>query len=83
MYIIYTFIDLFMCGYLYIYMHLYVCPKLLQSCSTSCNLMDCSPPDSSVHGILQRRIMEWVAMPSSYICTHRYAYIHTLTIVIR
>ena len=30
-----------------------------------CNPMDCSPPDSSVHGILQARILEWVAMPSS------------------
>ena len=29
-----------------------------------CNPMDCSPPDSSVHGILQA-ILEWVAMPSS------------------
>ena len=27
--------------------------------------MDCSPPGSSVHGMLQTRIMEWVAMPSS------------------
>ena len=27
--------------------------------------MDCSPPDSSVHGIIQARILEWVAMPSS------------------
>ena len=27
--------------------------------------MDCSPPDSSVHGIVQARILEWVAMPSS------------------
>ena len=27
--------------------------------------MDCSPPGSSVHGILQTRILEWVAMPSS------------------
>ena len=27
--------------------------------------MDCSPPDSSVHGILQARILEWVAVPSS------------------
>ena len=30
-----------------------------------CNPMDCSPPGSSVHGILQARIPEWVAMPSS------------------
>ena len=37
----------------------------LQSCSTLCNPMDCSPPDSSAHGILQARILEWVAMPSS------------------
>ena len=29
------------------------------------DLMDCSPPDSSVHGILQARILEWVATPSS------------------
>ena len=29
---------------------------------TLCNLMDCSPPDSSVHGILQKRIAEWVAI---------------------
>ena len=27
--------------------------------------MDCSPPGSSVHGILQARILEWVTMPSS------------------
>ena len=30
-----------------------------------CNPMDCSPPDSSVHGILQARTLEWVAMSSS------------------
>ena len=38
--------------------------KSLQSCPTLCNIMDCSPPDSSVHGISQARILEWVAMPS-------------------
>ena len=32
---------------------------------TLCDPMDCSPPGSSVHGILQARILEWVAMPSS------------------
>ena len=37
----------------------------LQSCPTLCDPMDCSPPGSSVHGILQVRILEWVAMPSS------------------
>ena len=30
-----------------------------------CDPMDCSPPGSSGHGILQARILEWVAMPSS------------------
>jgi len=39
--------------------------KSLQSCLTLCNPMDCSQPGSSVHGILQARILEWVAMPSS------------------
>ena len=39
--------------------------KSLQSCLTLCDPMDCSPPGSSVHGILQTRILEWVAMPSS------------------
>ena len=37
--------------------------KSLQSCLTLCDPMDCSPPSSSVHGILQARILEWVAMP--------------------
>ena len=44
---------------------LYVCAKSLQLCLTLCNPMDCSPPGSSVHGILQTRILEWVAMLSS------------------
>ena len=35
-----------------------------QSCPTLCDLMDCSPPGSSVHGILQAGILEWVAIPS-------------------
>ena len=39
--------------------------KLLQSCLTLCEPMDCSPPGSSVHGILQARILEWDAVPSS------------------
>ena len=42
----------------------YMCvhAKLLQSCSTLCGPMDCSPPGSSVHGIFQARILEWVAI---------------------
>ena len=38
--------------------------KWLQS-SDSCDPTDCSPPNSSDHGILQARILEWVAMRSS------------------
>ena len=38
---------------------------LTQSCPTLCDPMDCSPPGSFVHGILQARILEWVAMPFS------------------
>ena len=38
-------------------------PVLL--CPTLCNRMDCSLPGSTVHGILQARILKWVAMPSS------------------
>ena len=36
-----------------------------QTCPTLCDPVDCSPPGSSVHGILQARILEWVAMLSS------------------
>ena len=42
------------------------CAKLLQSCPTLCDPVSCSPPGSSVRpGILQARILEWLAMPSS------------------
>ena len=33
-----------------------------QSCLTLCDPMDSSPPGSSVHGVLQARTLEWVAM---------------------
>ena len=39
--------------------------KSLQSCPTLCNPMDCSPPAFSVHGILQARTLEWVAISFS------------------
>ena len=42
-----------------------VCAKSLQSCPTLCDSVDCSLSGSSVHGILQARILQWVAMPSS------------------
>ena len=39
--------------------------KSLQSCPTLCNPMDCSLPGYLVHGFLQARTLEWVAIPSS------------------
>ena len=39
--------------------------SLLQSCRTLCDPMDCNLPGSSVHGILQARILEWVAISFS------------------
>ena len=48
--------------------HVYVCVCVCvhsQSCLTLCDFMNCSLPSSSVHGILQVRILEWVVMPSS------------------
>ena len=42
-----------------------VCVLVTQSCSTLCNLVDCSPPGSSVHGIFQARILEWNAISFS------------------
>ena len=42
-----------------------MCAKSLQSCLTLRDPVDCSPPSSSVYGIPQAGILEWVAMPSS------------------
>ena len=39
--------------------------EVAQSCLTLCDPVDCSPPDSSIHGILQARILEWVAISFS------------------
>ena len=44
---------------------MYVRAKSLQSHQTLCDPMDCSPPGSSVYGILQARILEWVTFPFS------------------
>ena len=44
---------------------LYVCVLDAQLCLTLHNPMDYSPPASSVHGILQARILEWVVIPFS------------------
>ena len=42
------------------------CCSVPKSCQTLCNTMDCSPPGSTVHGILQTRILGWVAIPVSW-----------------
>ena len=47
-----------------------ICAKSLQSCPSLCDPMDASPPGSSVHGILQARILQWVAMSSSRGSSH-------------
>ena len=49
----------------YIMLLVRACPQSLQSCPALCDPVDCSPPSSSVREILQARILERVAMPSS------------------
>ena len=39
--------------------------EVAQSCPTLCDPMDCSPPGSSIHGIFQARVLEWVAIAFS------------------
>ena len=39
--------------------------SVAQSCLTLCDPMDCSPPASPVQRVLQARVLEWVAIPSS------------------
>ena len=48
-----------------LYVYICVSDKPLQSCLIVWDPMDCSLPGSSVHGILQARMLEWVAVPSS------------------
>ena len=48
--------------------------KSLQSCPTLCDPMDCRLPGSSVHGILQARILEQNAMPCSVYSIHTYIF---------
>ena len=49
--------------YLFTYAGACVRAKSIQSCPTLCHPMDCGPPSSSVHGILQARIPEWSGLP--------------------
>ena len=45
--------------------------EVAQLCPTLCDPVNCSPPGSSVHGILQARILEWVAKSTKLIDIHR------------
>ena len=65
--------------YWHIVAHTCVYAKLLQSCPTLCNPMDCSLPDSSVHGTLQARILEWLSFPPPGISPTQESNPHPLT----
>ena len=56
-----TIIHLKMVNFMYVSLR----ARLLQSCTTLRNPMDCSPPGSFLHGILQTGTLEWVATPFS------------------
>ena len=56
------------------------CCLVAKSCSTLCHPMDFSPWGSSVHGILQARILEWVAMPCSNVSSQPMNWAHALRI---
>ena len=57
--------DLVICIlYIHDWICVYVCVLVAQSCLTLCDPMDCSLPGSSVLGILQARILEWVPFPA-------------------
>ena len=58
-------ISFFIHSTLYFFFLGIVCVLVAQSCPTPCDPMDCSPSGSSVHGILQARVVEWVAIPFS------------------
>ena len=55
------------CGFVFVTIIVIMKVKelVIQSCLTLCDPMDCSPPGSSVHGIPQARILEWVAISFS------------------
>ena len=60
-----TFCELPHQQFIFINIHVCMCVLVAQSCLILCDPVDCSLPGSSVHGILQARILEWVAIPFS------------------
>ena len=57
----------------------YVCYSVARLCVTLHDPMDCSPPGSSVHGVLQARVLEWVAM-IHFSRSGRYNRVHVLEV---
>ena len=51
--------------------------EVAQSCPTLSDPMDCSPPGSSIHGIFQARVLEWVAIATSQASTYQ-LFIYTI-----
>ena len=60
----------------YIYTRVYKWVIIIQSCLILGNTMDCSPPGSFVHWILDTRILAWVAISFSNICAYIYTHIY-------
>ena len=60
-----VYICIYMHTYISVYIYIFFFSKLLQSCPTLCDPMDCSLPGFSVHEILQARTLEWVAISFS------------------
>ena len=50
-------------GHLYLRASLVLYGMVAHLCLTLCDPMDCSPPGSSVHGIFQARVLEWLLLP--------------------
>ena len=69
----YIYIPTYLPAYLALYLSIHLShgkhnvnwSEVAQSCPTLCNSMDCSPPGFSLHGILQARVLEWVAISFS------------------
>ena len=53
------------CKAMFLQLKVCVCVLVIQSYQTLCDCMECNPPGSSVHGIFQARILEWVTIPLS------------------
>src|SRR5574337_114612 len=57
--------------------------EVAQSCLTLCDPMDCCLPGSSVHGIFQARVLEWVAIAFSEVISGHWYFKQTLSVAAR